>query len=87
MRDRAVASAVRRAPVDRHPQPAGVSSISGYLIFCARFSVLSVVIIVWFLVIGKYDQLKLPELRKELGRRGAKLSGRKKELIERQVQQ
>ena len=56
MRDRAVASAVRRAPVDRHPQPAGVSSIPGYLLFCARFSVLSVVIIVWFLVIGKFDQ-------------------------------
>ena len=48
---------------------------------------LSVLIIVWFLVMGKFDQLKLPELRKELGRQGVKLSGRKKELIERQVQQ
>ncbi|KAI0207192.1 hypothetical protein LSAT2_008152 [Lamellibrachia satsuma] len=32
---------------------------------------------------GKYDRLTLPVLRQELEKRGAKRSGRKKELIER----
>ena len=32
---------------------------------------------------GKYDHLTLPELKRELLRRGARRGGRKKELIER----